>query len=68
MRKRLLIVIAIGLVLLVASIVEIYRSTWAVDNSTMTAKSNTLTDRQLSWDPVWVTPLKTPVEIGRAHV
>ena len=41
---------------------EIYRSTWDVNSSTMTAKINTLTDRQLSWDPVWVTPLKTPVD------
>jgi len=53
---------AIGFVLLLASTVETYKSNWAVDSSTATAKYNTGREQyQLSWDPVWVTPLKTEV-------
>lgn len=61
LRKRLLIAVTICLILVTASIIEVYRSTWAVDSSTMTAKSNTLGESQLSWSPVWVAPLKTTV-------
>lgn len=62
MKKR---AVALGLivilVIMLATLVETYRSSWAVDSSQTTIRSNNAAGGSVNWGPVWVATLKTSV-------